>query len=100
MVGRFPYDRMPTRKTFAVTRKKSVMVMMETTIETAMCQSGGSATSVRRNMVIGPKTGASEKPTASCESGFVINTATRNQGSIISMVRSEEHTSELQSRLH
>src|SRR5581483_271318 len=86
IVGRLPYDRIPTRKIFAVTRKKSVMVAIETRTVRTMCHSGGSATSVRRNIVIGPKTGASEKPTASDESGFVISTATKNHGDIISIV--------------
>src|SRR5438552_4586037 len=58
IVGRLPYERMPTRKIFAVAQKKAAIVTRETRIETAMCQSGGSETSVRTNIVIGPKTGA------------------------------------------
>jgi hypothetical protein len=63
MVGRFPYDRIPTRKTFAVAQKNTAMVTSETAMETAMCHAGGSDATTRANMVTGPKTGASEKPT-------------------------------------
>src|SRR5215213_11517326 len=72
IVGRLPYDRMPTRKILPVTQKKTRIVAKETAIEVATCQSGGSLTSVRTNIVIGPHTGASEKPTASFESGFMM----------------------------
>ena len=51
-----------------------------------MCVIGGSPTSVRTNIVSGPNTGASEKPTASGESGLVMMAAIRNQGSIMIMV--------------
>ena len=53
---------MPTRKIFAVTQKKQQMVAMETAIDSATCHAGGSETSVRTNIVSGPKTGLSEKP--------------------------------------
>ena len=52
---------MPTRKIFAVTQKKTKIVASETPIDSRMCQTGGSETSVRTNIVIGPKTGESEK---------------------------------------
>src|SRR5437899_2722307 len=83
MVGRFPYERMPTRKTFAVAQKKTKMVTSETTIDTAMCQIGGSDATVRANIVTGPKTGISENATAICESGLVMIGIMTNHGIII-----------------
>ena len=100
-MGRFPYDRIPTRKIFAVNQKNTAIVASETAIVVITCVIGGSATSVRMNIVIGPNTGASEKPTARPESGFVIRPASRIQGSIMINVmgamsccasRSELHT--------
>src|SRR4029079_16415583 len=82
IVGRFPYDRMPTRKIFAVIQKKTEIVTIETAMDRRTCHIGGSATSVRTNMVSGPNTGASEKPIASDESGFVMIAAIMNHGSI------------------
>ena len=61
------------------------IVAIETPIVVAICSGGGSATSVRMNIVIGPKTGASEKPTAILESGLVMRPASRNHGSIITI---------------
>src|SRR2546430_839177 len=72
IVGRFPYERMPTRKIFAVAQKKTKMVAMETAIDRAMCHIGGSDATVRANIVTGPNTGISEKATAICESGLVM----------------------------
>src|SRR6266540_821352 len=86
MVGRFPYERMPTRKIFAVAQKKAAIVAMEMRIDNRMCHMGGSATSVRTYIVIGPKTGAREKPTERFESGFVMMATRRNHGSIMIMV--------------
>src|SRR4051794_41049712 len=84
-VGRFPYDRMPTLKIFAVIQKKRAMVTIDTPIVVRTWDIGGSATSVRMNIVIGQNTGASEKPTARPESGLVISPASRNHGSIMIM---------------
>src|SRR5215212_9209662 len=83
MVGRFPYERMPTRKIFAVAQKKTRMVTSDTPIDSAMCHSGGSEATVRANIVTGPNTGASEKPTESDESGLVMMAIIMNHGSIM-----------------
>src|SRR5712691_6242683 len=85
-VGRLPYERIPTRKIFAVAQKKAAIVAMETRIDSRMCQMGGSETSVRTYIVIGPNTGASEKPTERFESGLVMMPKSRNHGSIMSSV--------------
>src|SRR5712692_9265559 len=76
---------MPRRKILAVAQKKTKIVAMETAMDSRMCHTGGSETSVRTNMVIGPKTGESEKPTASDESGLVMMATIMNQGSIMIM---------------
>src|SRR6266849_4198962 len=76
---------MPTRKILAVTQKKARMVAIEMAIDNRMCHTGGSETSVRTNMVIGPNTGDSEKPTDSDESGLVMMATIRNHGSIMIM---------------
>src|SRR5689334_20680891 len=86
MVGRLPYERMPTRKIFAVTQKNTTIVAIATTIDNATCHIGGSDTSVRTYMVSGPNTGESEKPTARLDSGLVRMPAIRNHGSIMIMV--------------
>src|SRR5262245_7489673 len=85
-VGRFPYERMPTRKIFEVTQKNAEIVAMAITIESRTCHIGGSETSVRTYIVSGPKTGESEKATLSVDSGFVRIAAMRNHGSIMTMV--------------
>src|SRR5947209_7654939 len=85
MVGRFPYERMPTRKIFAVAQKKAKIVAMEMAIESRMCHTGGSETSVRTNIVIGPNTGESDMPTDIVESGLVMIANIRNHGSIMIM---------------
>src|SRR6478672_3392495 len=77
---------MPTRKIFAVTQRKSAIVAIETRIETAIWIGGGSETSVRTYIVIGPKTGDIEKVVASVESGLVIRPTTRNHGRNITIV--------------
>src|SRR5216684_9413800 len=76
---------MPTRKIFAVTEKNTTIVAIETAIDSRMCQTGGSETRVRTNIVIGPKTGESEKATDILLSGFVMITNMRNHGSIMIM---------------
>src|SRR5829696_3205021 len=87
MVGRLPYERMPTRKIFAVTQKKTRIVAIDTEIATRMCQTGGSLTSVRTNMVIGAKIGESENATANGASGLSTIGIIRIQGmSMISMI--------------
>ena len=58
---------------------------MEITIDSAMCHIGGSEATVRANIVTGPNTGASENPTASDESGFVMIGNIKNQGIIITI---------------
>src|SRR6266545_2779967 len=85
IVGRLPYERMPTRKIFAVTQKNTQIVAMETAIEIRRCTIGGSETSARTNIVSGPKTGEREKPMARPESGLVMIANIRNHGSIISI---------------
>src|SRR6266550_3820762 len=77
---------MPTRKIFAVIHMKSAMVAMETAMEIAMCNGGGSETSVRTYIVIGPKTGDIEKEVESVESGLVMSTTTRNHGRNMTIV--------------
>ena len=51
-----------------------------------MCHTGGSVTSVRTNIVIGPKTGESEKPTANGASGLMMIGIIRNQGIIMTIM--------------
>src|SRR5258708_4233750 len=77
---------MPTRKIFAVAQKNAATVAIETAIVIAICESGGSAIRMRTNIVSGPNTGASDRPTTNGESGFVIRTMIRNHGSIIDIV--------------
>src|SRR5688572_6600040 len=86
IVGRLPYDRIPTRKIFAVAQKNTAIVAMEIRIVRAMCHIGGSATRIRTYIVIGPKTGESENATDSGESGFVMIATRRNHGSIMIIV--------------
>src|SRR5258708_2898846 len=86
IVGRLPYERMPTRKIFAVAQKNPATVAMETRMLSAICDIGGSATRIRTNIVNGPNTGAIERPTTNGESGFVIRTMIRNHGNIIDIV--------------
>src|SRR5438309_10771975 len=76
---------MPTRKILAVTQKKARIVAMEIAIDSRMCHTGGSETSVRTNIVIGPKTGEREKATDIVASGLVMITNIRNHGSIMIM---------------
>src|SRR5258705_4154430 len=85
IVGRLPYERIPTRKIFAVPQKKTKIVASDTTIDTAMCHTGGSEATVRANMVTGPNTGIIEKATAIEESGLVMIGIITNHGTIITI---------------
>ena len=86
MVGRFPYDRIPTRKIFAVISRKAATVAAETIIDTRTCTIGGSLTSVRTNIVSGPNTGAIDNTTNIGVSGLVMSGPIKNTGSIITMI--------------
>src|SRR2546423_247005 len=74
---------MPTRKIFAVAQKKTTMVTTETAIDSATCHAGGSEATVRANIVTGPNTGDSDRPTASDESGLVMIGIMTNHGTIM-----------------
>src|SRR6266705_2483645 len=77
---------MPTRKIFAVTHMKRAMVASDTAIEIAIWVAGGSETSVRTYIVIGPKTGDIEKAVERVASGLVMSTTRMNHGRNITMV--------------
>src|ERR1051326_7810955 len=91
---------MPTRKIFAVTQRKNAIVAIETTIEMAIWNAGGSETSVRTYIVIGPNTGDMEKLVESVESGLVIRTSRMNHGRNITIVIGAINCCASRSELH
>src|SRR5512143_446822 len=85
-VGRFPYDRRPRRKIFAVTQKKKTTAPEASATDNRTCQSGGSETRTRMNIVIGVQIGIRERTVERVESGFMTIGMTRNQGSIMTIM--------------
>src|SRR5258708_11011131 len=58
IVGRLPYERMPTRKIFAVAQKNPATVAMETRMLSAICDIGRPATRNPRHIPHGSDTKA------------------------------------------